>query len=477
MNYSKEIFEQLIKYTPAAVAMFDKDMKYIAHSERWLTDYQITDGSIIGKSHYEVFPDILDRWKKDHIDVLNGATIIKEEDEWKRDDGSSVFIRYRLNPWRNSSGEIGGLIMFTEVITAFIENRNQLNKTNTYLESIFKASPDVILILDKNQKVTDLKLGQNYEIFEDELLGKSLNDIFSRKLKSDTIKNYISLESEKNNTEIYTLRTDNNLEYFEARISPYLEDSSIVTLRKVTSLIKANLALDQSEEKLNFTNLNLEQFAYVAAHDVRETVRNIYNFSQILELKLKEKLTEEEQQYLNIILNNSKRLDVLNENLLSYSTFNLAAVEKENIFFSPLLNSSFDKLKNQYKEKDIRFIIDNLPKSIRAYKQQIDMLFFNLLDNAIKFNKSSVIEIQVDYKRTDQSHQFKISDNGIGIDKIYANKIFEIFQTLEPQENYQGQGMGLCICKRIMDIHGGQIWHEENKPRGSQFLLEFPIEN
>jgi len=119
----------LIKHTPAAVAMFDKNLCYLAHSDRWLKDYQLGDVDIIGKSHYEVFPDVLDRWKRDHQKVLQGAVLKKDEEQWVRDDDEIVYLRYELRPWFDKDNEIGGMIMFTEVTTPMVEARKSLEKS------------------------------------------------------------------------------------------------------------------------------------------------------------------------------------------------------------------------------------------------------------------------------------------------------------------------------------------------------------
>jgi light-regulated signal transduction histidine kinase (bacteriophytochrome) len=124
----------LIKHTPAAVAMFDTNVCYLAHSDRWLTDYQLGNVDIIGKSHYEVFPDILERWKRDHQRVLRGEVLKKDEEQWVREDNKIMYLRYELRPWYNKNEEIGGLIMFTEVITPIVEARKKLERSVAELQ-------------------------------------------------------------------------------------------------------------------------------------------------------------------------------------------------------------------------------------------------------------------------------------------------------------------------------------------------------
>ncbi len=134
MNAAKPRFnakdlEILIRNTPAAVAMFNKKMQYMAYSDRWLKDYKVKEENILGYSHYDVFPDLLERWKDDHRRVLQGEIIKKAEDHWQREDGTDIYNKYELHPWRDEKGDIQGLIMFTEVITEQVQARKELEKS------------------------------------------------------------------------------------------------------------------------------------------------------------------------------------------------------------------------------------------------------------------------------------------------------------------------------------------------------------
>jgi PAS domain S-box-containing protein len=130
----EELFRQFVLNTPAAVAMFDTDMRYLLTSRRWMTDYHLSESDIIGKRHYEVFPDLKEIWKEIHQRGMAGAIERCEEDRWVRADGSVVWLRWEMQPWRMASGAIGGIILFTEVITRQKQNEEQIRRLNTGLE-------------------------------------------------------------------------------------------------------------------------------------------------------------------------------------------------------------------------------------------------------------------------------------------------------------------------------------------------------
>lgn len=157
------LLRQFLECVPAAVAVFDNDMRYILMSERWLIDYELGDQDIVGRTHYEVFPDIPERWKEIHRRVLAGATESCREDRWERDDGSIDWVRWELRPWHGADGEIGGLVMFTEVITERKETELALQESEELLRAIQDALPANLAVLDS--KGTIIAVNEGWERF------------------------------------------------------------------------------------------------------------------------------------------------------------------------------------------------------------------------------------------------------------------------------------------------------------------------
>ena len=155
LRASEALFRQFIEHTPAAVAMFDKDLRYLLYSRRWLTDYGLGDRDITGLSHYEVFPDIPERWKQIHQRVLAGRPEQCDEDPFERADGSVVWVRWDVRPWLDQAGEIGGLIMFTEVITERKRTELALKESEEKYRNLIETTGTGYLIVDTEGRVID----------------------------------------------------------------------------------------------------------------------------------------------------------------------------------------------------------------------------------------------------------------------------------------------------------------------------------
>jgi len=244
--------------------------------------------------------------------------------------------------------------------------------------------------------------------------------------------------------------------------------------------------LEKSEEleKYIASNMQLENFAYLASHDLKEPVRSIVSFSQLLQNKAAEKLNAEEKEYLKFIISASKNMSTLIDDLLQYSLVD--AMDQKITDFSPakLLEVIILELSAQIDTNQATVKYDNLPDSIEADRTQIKQLFQNLISNALKFcNPDKPPVVIISGKTIGQFYQFSIADNGIGIAPKFYERIFLLFRRLHHKEDYEGTGIGLAICKKIVDQHHGKIWLESKIGQGTIFHFTIarnqksPVEN
>ena len=220
------------------------------------------------------------------------------------------------------------------------------------------------------------------------------------------------------------------------------------------------------------SNSQLENFAYMASHDLKEPLRTICNFTQILEKKYKDKLDADAKEYIGFIVDNVKRMDQLVESLLSYSrvTKNNRLIEPVNL--SNLLEVVQLHLRKRIEETSVILRIGELPQTILANKIQLSQVFQNLISNAIKFRNTTipaVIEIKGIELKDDW--QFSVADNGIGIHPDFHEKIFELFRKLHTWQKYEGTGIGLALCHKIIEQHSGRIWVESIEDKGATFFF------
>lgn len=260
---------------------------------------------------------------------------------------------------------------------------------------------------------------------------------------------------------------------------------AIVTKERSQSVIKLNQELDNLnknlEEKIKLrtlelkrSNEDLQQFAHIASHNLQEPLRSITNFTGILGQTLQDKLDEDSQKNINSVINAASRMRQLIKDLLDFSQIGREDLAFQKLNLNDMLRGIILALHDQIQEKKAHITYNLLP-TLEHTSPVIDQVFQNLISNAIRFcpdNRAPHIDISV--KEGQQQWTFKIQDNGMGIKKEYLKKIFEIFQRLHGRDKYPGTGIGLAICKKIVERHGGKIWAESIPDQGSTFFFTLP---
>jgi len=255
-------------------------------------------------------------------------------------------------------------------------------------------------------------------------------------------------------------------------------------IKHEADLVQYQNKLEMKVNELHLTNTNLEQFIHVVSHDIKEPLRKILTYTSHLSTTKKELFTDLEIKNLNVIHSSALRLNSLVDDLVKYA---FIATVDENIIpisLDKVVNEVIDDLEIAIAESKAVITIDQLPV-ITASKVQMRQLFANLLSNAIKYSQKDVppsISITSEIVGTEDMvsevtacHKISVKDNGIGMDSAHLNKIFTIFQRLHLRNEYSGNGIGLAICKKIMENHHGRIEVESSLTEGSTFHLYFPI--
>lgn len=232
--------------------------------------------------------------------------------------------------------------------------------------------------------------------------------------------------------------------------------------------------LQTSQAELERSNKALEEYAYVASHDLSEPLRMVSSFLQLLERKYKAGLDEKAHEYIHFAVDGAKRMQVLIKDLLHYSRVGMSNTPFERVDCQALVAQVWQDLHVTVEENKARLACDDLP-AIHGDRLQMQQLFQNIIANGIKFHGQHPPEIAVRAVRDGEFARFTIADNGIGIDPDHATRIFIIFQRLHTREQYSGTGIGLAVCKKIVDRHGGEIWVESQEGAGSRFCFTLPL--
>jgi len=246
-----------------------------------------------------------------------------------------------------------------------------------------------------------------------------------------------------------------------------------ITRRKAyeQSLKILNTELAKSIRDLEISNKELEQFAFVASHDLQEPLRMITSFLTLIEKRYATAIDDRGQQYIRFAVDGAKRMREIILDLLEFSRIGSITEEKKVVSANDLVNEVLIIHKKTIKDKQAKIHLSVLPE-ILCHPNSIIQVFQNLISNALKYHDGTQKpEIFIDFTEKKDSWQFSVRDNGIGIDKEYLDKIFVIFQRLHQKEQYSGTGIGLSICKKIVEFHGGKIWVESKVGNGSTFFF------
>jgi light-regulated signal transduction histidine kinase (bacteriophytochrome) len=249
----------------------------------------------------------------------------------------------------------------------------------------------------------------------------------------------------------------------------------VCAAQDISALKRTEDALRQSMAELARSNADLEQFAYVASHDLQEPLRMVTSYVQLLAKRYTGKLDTTADEFIQYAVEGTMRMQRLIQGLLAYSRVGSQGRPFEPTDCSAVIDQVCTNLKVAIEETEATVASNGLP-TVMADTTQVTQLFQNLIANAIKFRKpGEPPHVQLKAVRHDQEWLFSISDNGIGLHPKHANRIFALFQRLHAYAEYPGSGIGLAICKKIVERHGGHIWAESQPNDGATFFFTLPM--
>jgi chemotaxis family two-component system sensor kinase Cph1 len=255
-----------------------------------------------------------------------------------------------------------------------------------------------------------------------------------------------------------------------------VEIKAVLELRKsiVNIVLRQADELAQLTEDLKRSNGELRKFAYVASHDLQEPLNQVANYVQLLEMRYEEKLDADGKEFIGYVVEGVSLMQTLIDDVLAYSNVDTLGIAFQVTKVDTALNRALSNLCQRIAETGAIITHDPLP-TVMADETQLIQLFLNLIGNAIKFRSSQPPKIHISVERLEDEWLFSIQDNGIGLDPQFSDRIFIIFQRLHTRDEYPGTGMGLAICKKIIECHRGRIWVDSQLGQGATFYFTIPI--
>ncbi|MCL5073460.1 MAG: PAS domain S-box protein [Actinobacteria bacterium] len=448
----------------------------------------ISRQELIGKDFSDYFTEP-EKAKKGYKQVFLQGFVRDYPLTIKHISGKTTDVLYNATIYKNEAGEVQGVFAAARDITDRKRMEDDRKKLEVAIEraNIVDAMGDGLVITGKKGTVTTVNksFAEMTGFKENELVGKNTADLIKKLVKPDDIQrvsaSFKSHPGGKTTPVIgFTITSNDGREIPVALTTSIVKDSNgklssiIATFKDITVLKQAENILNQTIEKLEISNNELSQFAYVASHDLQEPLRVISNYVQLLARRYKDKLDSDANDFIGFIEDRTIRLQNMINDLLSYSRINTRIKPFEPVNLEDVVNYVISNLQISIDKKGSTITKGSLP-IVNADFSQLTNLFQNLIGNAIKFKSNNPPRIVVKSKKEKDNWIISVADNGIGIESQYFDRIFEIFQTLHTKDEYPGTGIGLAICKRIVERHGGKIWVKSEIDKGSTFYFTLPV--
>jgi len=396
----------------------------------------------------------------------------------RRKDGSEFPIEIMLSPLESAEG-----ILVTAAIrdiTTRKDAERHLAQMEARYRGLLEAAPDGMVVVDQSGAIIllNVQAEKHFGYRSDELLGQKVTNIipegFAERLIADGTRTTAEALAQQIGTgiELYGRRKDGSEFPIEIMLSPLESTEGILVtaaIRDITVRREAEANLAQKVEELNRSNEELEQFAYIASHDLQEPLRMVASYTQLLSKRYKGRLDSDADEFIAFAVDGASRMQRLIQDLLAYSRVGKKGGELLDVSSEESLLLAINNLRGAIEDSGALVTHDPLPR-VMADEVQLTQLLQNLVGNAIKYQKPGVPLIHISAVRNAEGMWlFSIRDNGLGIDSQFFEKIFGMFQRLHKREEFAGTGMGLAICKKIVERHGGEISVESQPGVGSTF--------
>ncbi|MGB6545761.1 MAG: PAS domain S-box protein, partial [Candidatus Acidiferrales bacterium] len=396
----------------------------------------------------------------------------------RRKNGTSFPIEIMLSPLESADG-----ILITAAIRDITVRKaaeNHLARMEGRYRGLLEAAPDAMVVVNPTGEIVLLnaQAENQFGYSRDELIGQKVKNIipegFAERLVADALRSAEDALAQQIGTgiELTALRKDGTEFPIELMLSPLESAEGILVtaaIRDITTRRAAEAHLLEKVDELNRSNVELGQFAYIASHDLQEPLRMVASYTQLLSRRYKGKLDADADEFISFAVDGASRMQRLIQDLLTYSRVGTKGQDMLDTSSEDALSQALINLRGSIEASGALVTHDPLP-SVLADEMQLTQLFQNIVGNAIKYQSSGIPRVHISASSYGAKRwTFSVQDNGLGIDPQYFERIFGMFQRLHKREEFAGTGIGLAICKKIVERHGGVISVESQPGLGSKF--------
>ena len=466
------LFGQIVESCPNGVLMVDPEARIALVNREAERMFGYTRVELIGQPIEMLVPARFRAqdggYRRSFIDAPQSRGMGTGRDLFGlRRDGTEIPIEIGFNPIQTAKGTF---------VLASVVDITARRRAETRFRVAVEASPHGMLMIDPSGNIVlvNREIERLFEYNREELLGQpveilvptdvrehhpELRDSFHRSPKSRPM---------GGGRDLYGRRKDGAQIPVEIALNPIETDEGMFVLASVVDIAPRKKA----EEELRRSNEELERFAYVASHDLQEPLRTVTSYVQLLERRYRDQLGGDAAEFIDFAVAGATRMQHLIQDLLAFSRVGRYQPEVKAIDSGAVFQATLDDLRAALSTAVATVTRDPLPH-VMADPVELEQLFTNLVSNALKFRRTTP-RLHVGARRDGRFWEFAVRDNGIGVEAKYFDRIFVIFHRLHARDRYEGTGVGLAICKKIVERHGGRIWIESTVGEGSTFRFTLP---
>jgi PAS domain S-box-containing protein len=446
-----------------------------------------TPDDVVGKDDFAFFPkDLAEKYSTDEQELFeSGQAIIDIEERTIDANGMHRIILTSKFPLKDNHGNTIGLVGSGRDITVLKRIEQKLADERNLLRALIDTAPDYIFVKDREGRfiLSNIAHAAAAGLEPGDLIGKVARGNFPEELAQrfhEDDEHVIQTGKSLINQERLTVDLEGNPKWVLTNKVPLRDDDGNVigligVSRDITEQMNIRQSLEGYTAELARSNEELQQFAYVASHDLQEPLRMVASYLQLLEMRYRDQLDQDAKEFIDYAVDGATRMKSLINALLSYSRVETRGKPFVQVDCESVLERALFNLQTLIQEAHAVIMHDPLP-TVMADDEQLVQVFQNLIGNAIKFRDSRVPEVRIGAVQRETDWLFCVRDNGIGIEADYLQRVFVIFQRLHTRQEYEGTGIGLAICQKIIKRHHGSIWVESTPDEGSTFYFTLPIE-
>ena len=476
-------YRGLLEAAPDAMVVVDQSGNIVLLNIQAETQFGYSRDELLGQQIKNIVPEgFAERVLADGLRSIKEALAQQIgtgiELSGRRKDGSIFPIEIMLS--QTKSAEEILVTAAIRDISVRKEAEKHLARMEGRYRGLLEAAPDAMVVVDElgNIVLLNVQAERQFGYSRDELVGQQIKNIvpegFAERILADGLRSMEDalVQQIGMGIELSGRRKDRSEFPIEIMLSPLESAEGILVtaaIRDITSRKNAEAQLLKKVEELNCSNEELGQFAYIASHDLQEPLRMVASYTQLLSKRYKGKLDSDADEFIAFAVDGASRMQRLIQDLLSYSHVGTKGKELLEVSGETALRQALANLRGAIEDSGAQVTHDPLP-TILADEMQLIQLFQNLIGNAIKYKNPGVPIVHIAATRTGlHKWMFSVQDNGLGIESRHFERIFGMFQRLHRREEFAGTGIGLAICKKIVERHGGTISVESELGKGSIF--------